>query len=159
MADCIADHAPEGENDMRLPGILKEEKGTTAIDHFPILPPAYVENVKQEEFVSRWAPETHNKYDYCKHFEDFSFIFDAVTFGTLLSRKDGSFCEGTIFDPRKFDITWEKNERNLFIPYVEYKGFKCKICNLHIHAKNLHDFRSDKRNPPLSWINNAFVEN
>ncbi len=159
MADCIDRHAPEGQNDMRLPGILKEEMGTSVIDHLPILPPSYVENTDQKDFVSKWAPKTDNKFDYCKHFESFSCIFDAVTFGTLLSRKDGSFCEGTIFDPRGFNIIWKKNNHNLYVPYVQYNGFECRICNLHIHAKNLQDFRSDKRSPPLAWVNRTFVNN
>ena len=158
IAECTARHAPEGINDMRLPGILKEEKGVIAIDHLPILPPIYIENVDAKSFINKWSPSVQDKFAYCKYFDDFGFIFDAVTFGTLLSRQNKKVCEGTVFDPRDFNITWKKDERGLYVPYVSYLGLKCRICNLHIHAKNLHEFRSDRKKCPVSWVNGSFIE-
>lgn len=158
IAECIARHAPEGINDMRLPGILKEEMGTSIIDHLPILPSVYVQNVSAENFINKWSPDVQDKFVYSKYFEDFRLIFDAATFGTFLSRGCKNSCEGTVFDPRVFDITWEKNSQNLYVPYASFKGDKCKICNLHIHAKNLEEFRSDRSQNPISWINGSMVK-
>lgn len=151
LADCIARHAQEGVNDMRLPGILKEEMGTSIIDHLPILPTPYVEATDDSLFTNKDTTIAKNKFDFCKHFDNFSYIFDAATFGVLLSRKNGSICTGTIFDPRVFTISWEQDERNLYRPYIQKGTFKCSLFNLHIHAKNMSQFRSDNKNMPTSW--------
>jgi hypothetical protein len=156
IADCIANHAPEGENDMRLPGILKEEMGTNAIDHLPILPSFYVEKVDQSKFINKLKDTVQSKFEFSKNYEEFSCVFDAVTFGLLLSTK--LTCEGTVFDPRVFNISWEFDSNNLYIPYIEYEGFKCKICNLHIHGKNLKEFRSDSKLTPPSWREKALIK-
>lgn len=152
LADCIARHAPEGVNDMRLPGILKEELGVGAIDHFPILPSAYVDDTDEELFTSKACPSVNDKYAFCKHFEKFSCIFDAVTIGFLLSVHDERVCEGTIFDPRNFSYQWIKNEKGHWTPYMIYKGKEYRLFNLHVHKKNLSDFSSKAKSPPTVWI-------
>jgi hypothetical protein len=159
LANCIAKHAKEGENDMRLPGILKEEMGISAIDHLPILPSKYIEQVDQSLFINECLHTVKDKTVFGKFFDNFCCIFDGGSFGVFLSREDRTICRGTIFDPRNFDINWKKNEQGLFIPYVNYNGFECKIFNLHIHLKNLKDFRSDKNSPPIAWKDKIFIKN
>ena len=128
MSDCIANHASEGENDMRLPGILKEEMGTSVIDHLPILPRFYVDKVEQSQFINKLSNTIEDKFAYCKYFEDFSCIFDAAAFGVFMCRKDGTIGDVSIFHPKVFNIIWKKGGNiDLYVLYVQYQSL-CSLC-------------------------------
>ena len=86
-----------------------------------------------------------------KLFFDFNMIFDAAAMGQYLGGIDprnqscdttGFVNETCIIKYNKYKFEWIKID-NLFIPHIIINSNKYKICNLHIHSKNLNSFIAD----------------
>lgn len=87
-----------------------------------------------------------------KNFKIFNAIFDAAAIGQYIGgidkRNDPNDTRGFVnetcvvqFD--KYEFYWQKNEQDLWEPYIQFNGKTIKIVNLHIHSKMLHNFMSD----------------
>ena len=86
-----------------------------------------------------------------KLFFDFNMIFDAAAMGQYLGGIDprnqsgdttGFVNETCIIKYNKYKFEWIKIN-DLFIPHIIINSNKYKICNLHIHSKNLSNFIAD----------------
>ena len=86
-----------------------------------------------------------------KLFFDFNMIFDAAAMGQYLGGIDprnqpgdttGFVNETCIIKYNKYKFEWIKIN-NLYIPHIIINSNKYKICNLHIHSKNLNSFIAD----------------
>ena len=83
-----------------------------------------------------------------KLFFDFNLIFDAAAIGQYLGGVDprnisgdtrGFINETCLIKYNKYKFEWIKID-NLFIPHIIINNNKYRICNLHIHSKNLNKF-------------------
>jgi hypothetical protein len=86
-----------------------------------------------------------------KLFFDFNMIFDAAAIGQYLGGIDprnqsgdtrGFVNETCVIKYNKYNFEWIKIN-NLFIPHIIINSNKYKICNLHIHSKNIDHFIAD----------------
>jgi len=86
-----------------------------------------------------------------KLYFDFNMIFDAAAIGQYLGGIDpnnepgdttGFINETCIIKYNKYKFEWIKIN-NLQIPHIIINSVKYKICNLHIHSKNLKKFMSN----------------
>jgi hypothetical protein len=99
-----------------------------------------------------------NEERYKKNFSLFHSVFDAAAIGQylggidsrnmkfnffkrILKRKVKFVNESAVYDVSKFSYYWEKDQLGRKIPYLNYRGENVKINNLHIHSKELKDFR------------------
>lgn len=89
---------------------------------------------------------------YNKLYDEFNMIFDGAAMGQYLGgidpRNDGDKSPGYVNDSciYKYNIyqfEWI-NENNLWIPYLVIDSKYYRICNLHIHCKNLKKFMSNQ---------------
>ncbi|MEI8301374.1 MAG: hypothetical protein WCG10_07215, partial [Chlamydiota bacterium] len=62
--------------------------------------------------------------------------------GTYLPNSLGYHNLESIFDPNKLEYVWEEDCYKRLIPYAICNGKKVKINNLHIHSKQLKNFKS-----------------
>jgi hypothetical protein len=110
------------------------------VGNLPILP-----SDNDLELVSKTGIKTNNTIDYSNMFDELQIIFDGAAIGQFIGGVDprndnsntiGFVNETTIFDVSKMNILWDNNP-----PLVELNNKKTKICNLHIHSKNLKKFK------------------
>lgn len=89
-----------------------------------------------------------NVVKFNKLFFDFNMIFDAAAIGQYLGGIDprnqsgdtrGFVNETCIIKYNKYKFEWIKIN-DLFIPHIIINSNKYKICNLHIHSKNIASF-------------------
>lgn len=92
-----------------------------------------------------------------KLFFDFNLIFDAAAIGQYLGGVDprnisgdtrGFINETCLIKYNKYKFEWIKID-NLFIPHIIINNNKYRICNLHIHSKNLNNFLA---NSPINFL-------
>jgi hypothetical protein len=85
---------------------------------------------------------------YVNLFDELNVIFDGAAIGQYIGGIDsrnnngntiGFVNETTIFNVSGLKIVWEDN-----LPFIIHNGKKIKICNLHIHSKNLNQFLTKK---------------
>ena len=83
-----------------------------------------------------------------KLFFDFNMIFDAAAIGQYLGGVDprnqsgdtrGFVNETCVIKYNKYKFEWIKIN-DLYVPHIIINNNKYKICNLHIHSKNLVNF-------------------
>lgn len=93
-----------------------------------------------------------------KLYFDFNMIFDAAAIGQYLGGVDprnqngdtkGFVNETCVIKYNKYKFEWIKIN-NLFIPHLIIGTNKYKMCNLHIHSKNLINFLAD--NPQEDFL-------
>jgi hypothetical protein len=103
-------------------------------------------------------PIINNIVKYNKYYYDFNMIFDAAAIGQYLGGIDpqnkkgdtrGFINETCIIKYNKYKFEWI-NIDNLFIPHVIINFNKYRICNLHIHSKNICNFIAD--NPIENYL-------
>lgn len=145
FADYMVKTATKNYNDMDTLSHYRKESSPKKIDHLPIVMDKYDGNLRS---LSGKYPA--NQMLFSNHFEDFDSLFDAAALGQFLggedprngSRGPGFINESCVFNPSKFQFIWIKDEKGRNVPYVNYKGKKIRINNLHIHSKNLKEFQS-----------------
>ncbi|MDE3045938.1 MAG: hypothetical protein KGJ02_04770 [Verrucomicrobiota bacterium] len=153
LTHFIGSRARHGGNDMELIASFKNNNAS-AIDHLPILMPAYAENRALESTSRQYRTNTPSRYFHC--FEDFRSIFDAAAIGQYLGGIDpyhgsntiGFINESALFNASDFTYEWIPDEHGRSIPYALYQGERYKINNLHIHSKNLSLFLSQPQGLP-----------
>jgi len=89
----------------------------------------------------------YNKRDLLnKNYEKFNAIFDAAAIGQYLGgchynyTRPGFINETCLVKYNNYNFYWKKKENN-FIPHLEINNELIPIVNLHIHRKNLNNFR------------------
>lgn len=97
-----------------------------------------------------------NIFKFNKLYFDFNMIFDGAAIGQYLGGVDprnisgdtrGFINETCVIKYNNYKFEWIQID-NLFIPHLVIENIKYKICNLHIHSKNLQYFMA----------NNKFIE-
>jgi hypothetical protein len=97
-----------------------------------------------------------NIFKFNKLYFDFNMIFDGAAIGQYLGGVDprnipgdtrGFINETCVIKYNNYKFEWIQID-NLFIPHLVIENIKYKICNLHIHSKNLQKFMA----------NNKFIE-
>ena len=147
LTQFIVDRIHLLDNDMHFLAHFRHNFFQIYIDHFPIIMPQYA---AEHPLVSRYGDTTATPERYTCYFDDFKSIFDAAAIGQYLggidprngTSKPGFINETTLFNVSDFEYEWIRDEKNRLVPYLIYKGQKIKINNLHIHAKNLDQFKS-----------------
>lgn len=138
----------QNKNDMEILALFKKHCSQD-IDNLPIIMPTYC---KQYVLKNSYGHVPKNPADYAKHFELFNAIFDAAALGQYLGgidprnglSKSGFINESCIFNPSYLCYEWQHDELGRKIPYACLGDKKCRINNLHIHAKNLKQFASKR---------------
>jgi hypothetical protein len=109
------------------------------VSNLPILPKNHNINL-----ISKTGIQHTGKINYSNLFEELDILFDGAALGQFVGGVDprndssntiGFINETTIFDVSKLKIIWEE-----YLPLVLLNDTKIKICNLHIHSKNLNNF-------------------
>jgi hypothetical protein len=109
------------------------------VGNLPILPKNHNINL-----VSKTGIQDTGKINYSNLFDELNILFDGAALGQFVGGVDprndssntiGFINETTIFDVSKLKIIWEE-----YLPLVLLYDTKIKICNLHIHSKNLNNF-------------------
>jgi len=89
---------------------------------------------------------------YNKNFDKFSIIFDAAAIGQYLGGVDkindpndsrGFVNETCIIKFDNYKFCWQKNNKDLWCPFIIINDKKIKIMNLHLHCKDLKNFFSN----------------
>ncbi|MCI5051686.1 MAG: hypothetical protein MRY21_00950 [Simkaniaceae bacterium] len=143
----MLNNALRGMHDMRSIAKYRFGTGKARIKMLPIFPTSYARN---EDVRSPKGRKPRSTAPYHQHFHEFGSIFDACALGHYLGGEDprngskgtGFINETSIFIASNGQYTWEHDEEGRKIPYLHYRGEKIRINNLHIHAKNLQNFRS-----------------
>jgi hypothetical protein len=143
----IVEMTGRGMNDMEIFAAIRREQSRDVIDDLPIIPLSYLEEAHK---LGERLPNVSDPDRYCAYTEVFNSIFDAAALGQYLGGVDpifGSPMPGyinynSIFDPRRFQYTWEIDGEGRKIPYIHHAGRKYRINNLHIHSKRLENFKS-----------------
>lgn len=146
LAKSFALHASKSLNDMQLIALYKNENGNDKISHLPIITKEYA-NVYP--LVSSSGHTAQNPSQYTQNIEVFHSIFDAAALGQFLGgisprngvAKPGFINESCLFNPSLLNIVWIPDARLGNIPYIIYPHATYRINSLHIHSKNLGDFR------------------
>ncbi len=121
-------------NDMEYLSKFKDKYHHTYVDYLPIV-----------------MPSVGLKSVYSNNYEVLASVFDAAALGQYLGGIDprnpgasgkGFINESCVFNPANFEFIWENDSEGRRVPYLFYRGEKCRINNLHIHSKNLKQFLS-----------------
>ena len=147
IAKFFSRYAYKGWHDMRM---LSKYwcSNLNKMDHLPTIPPSYsklfsLTNINQHQ--------TRFGHLYSNHFYDFKGIFDAAALGQYLGGQDprnGPNYQGyknreSYINPDYCNFEWFEDSLGKKIPVMLLGGEKIPIYNLHIHSKNLSEFRSD----------------
>jgi hypothetical protein len=143
----VAEMGGRGMNDMEIFAAIRKRQSRDVIDNLPVIPLSYLEESRQ---LGKPLPNTSNPDRYCAHVEVFNSIFDGAALGQYLGGLDPLFGPPTpgfinynsVFDPSRFQYTWEIDEKGRKIPYAHHAERKYRINNLHIHSKQLEKFKS-----------------
>ncbi len=143
----LAAHAHEGRYEMQVIAQFKEESDRKQIDYLPIVMPEYT---AAHPLISPAGHRARAARLFSNHIEAFSSIFDAAALGQYLGGQDprngpshpGFINESCLFNPSLLSFEWERDQKGRRVPYAIYEGRKCRINNLHIHCKRLHEFSS-----------------
>jgi hypothetical protein len=143
MVTFIASRAEQGLNDMQSIGLYRLTYGNEYIDSLPIIPSEYLTYDSLKVDSSDPSIFYHN-------IDQFHSLFDGAALGQYLggiSPRNGPAVPGFInphcvFDPSKFTFVWILDEKERKVPYIEYYKTQYRINILHIHSKNLHNFKS-----------------
>jgi hypothetical protein len=88
---------------------------------------------------------------YSRHFDELGMIFDAAALGQYLGGVDprnnpqpsrGFINESCLFDPRRLRPRMETGADGLRRPVIETASGVWPVANLHMHCKDMRDFRS-----------------
>lgn len=145
--DFITQKKNKSSNDMEAFSRFQQKYQGQWIDHLPILIPEYS---KDHELISSSGSQGSHPNQFSNHFEQFHSIFDAAAIGQYLGGidprngvcKPGFINEECIFNPTHFTFHWQEDDQGRKIPLITYQGSQWKINNLHIHSKNLKQFKS-----------------
>jgi hypothetical protein len=151
LARYMAEMAKFGAIDMIVLGNFRNSHHRIYIDYLPVVLPNYDFPFQNALGVTAQSPAL-----YYTHFEEFDSLFDAAAFGMYIGGNDpihpkarpGFISESSFFNPSLFDFEWIKDEEGRQVPYVSYKGMRCRLNNLHVHCKNLGAFFSLNQQMP-----------
>ncbi|MDN3504665.1 MAG: hypothetical protein P0S95_03715 [Rhabdochlamydiaceae bacterium] len=147
LTNFMQKEAALDHNDMQAISCYRQYYNSEYIDHLPIT----VKNYELDyPMVSISGLKSNHKLKYQNHIELFKSLFDAAAFGQYLGGEDprngpnevGFVNEDSLVNPRHFSYTWEADKKKRMVPYVQYKGEKYRLNNLHIHSKELCKFSS-----------------
>lgn len=149
LAKYLAEEAHLGESEMKLLLLFKENFGSSYIDHLPVIMPEYRQYYPLKR-TNDSIPLDNNHSIYSKGFELFNSVFDGSIYGQYLGGIDprnGSDGPGYIntaafFNCSYMKFNWIEDELGRKVPYVGIGSKRYRINNLHIHSKNLSDFKS-----------------
>ncbi len=136
-----------GHNDMAIFVYIRRQNSKNVIDILPMIPKSYIE---ESSHLGMRVPHTSDPSCYAAYTETFNSIFDGAALGQYLGGRDGlfgppmpGFINGdSVFNPSRFEYTWELDRKGRNIPYAHHAGRKYRINNLHIHSKELEKFKS-----------------
>lgn len=149
-------------NKSRCPDFLclmkcRKDYGEEALGHLPVLPPDYAKNTGlidprdkyPFDFVRiQLSTDLIDEDCYSRYIDRFDSLFDTTAIGqyfagTLQGHSAGFINWQAVFDPSHFTYTWERDEENRWIPYLNYLDKKYRLNNLHVQSKQLYRFLSD----------------
>lgn len=149
LSNFFASQAQRGLNDMQIPALYKKQYGRSAIDHLPLTMKDYLNHYSLRNALGNTVKDSQA---YCYKVEEFNSIFDGAAIGQFLGGTDpgngpsapgvGFINESCVFDPSRFQYEWIIDGAGRKVPYAVFKNQKYRINNLHIHSKNLKEFRS-----------------
>lgn len=147
--ELVVEKAHLGGHDMERLAQFKNKYLGKYVDFLPIVMPEYASD---PGLVSRLGKTPKKPKLYSRNFKEFNSLFDAAALGQYLGGIDpqndslgpGFVNESCVFDASRFQYVWENDKLGRKIPFLEFKGKKYKINNLHIHCKNLQEFVSKK---------------
>ena len=135
--------ARKGVDDMSSLGTFKKRNPKEVVDCLPIIMERYPRNI---------LVQSKNPSLFSTHLDAFQSIFDGASIGQYLGgwdpihgperAKPGTVREECVFDPSCLKFIWEKDEEGRNVPYVVHQDQCYRINNLHIHSKNLKEFKS-----------------
>ncbi len=149
LAACFADCAKTGLTDMEVIAKFRATRGEEWIDFLPILPKGYADAYP---LISATGLKVRNQAKYYQHEGEFQSLFDGAAFGQYLGGIDpihpmsgpGFINESCVFNPARFQFAWHQDCLGRDIPYAVFNGREYRLNNLHIHSKDLLEFRSVK---------------
>lgn len=134
-------------SDMETLSRFKNKYQNVWIDFLPIIVPEYF---LSQDYNSKKVSDIKNYYN---NIDQFRSIFDAAALGIYLAGWDSRYHEEChpgeitphcVFNASHVNILWEVDGQGRKVPYMEYRGEKWKINNLHLTNKSrLHDFLSN----------------
>lgn len=135
-------------NDMEIPLHFKNQYGRSVLDYLPVLMPDYLKKYQLKSYVGEYTAK--DPYVFCNKFELFQSVFDGAALGQYLGgidprngeSKPGYINETCLFNPSYYDYTWIIDEEGRSVPYLIFDNKLYRINNLHLHSKNLKDFKS-----------------
>jgi hypothetical protein len=148
----VASTVRPNKNDMQLlADFASSVQDDEVIQTLPVLLPEYDKPLKNLVGYT-----SLRRTLYTNHFDKFQGIFDAAAIGQYLGGISprntpqphttvGFINETCVFQCNFLDFTWETNENNLTSLFARYKGAESRhpVFTLHVHSKNLDQFRSD----------------
>ncbi len=148
LAQFLSARAAENAFDMAFLALYKSTLTAQAIDNLPLIMPEYM---KKNELRNKLGQRAQDPLSYARYYDLFQSIFDGAAIGQFLggtnaavhsNSKPGFINETCVFNPSYLTFEWRKDEQGRKVPYAICQGVACRINNLHIHSKRLHDFRS-----------------
>jgi hypothetical protein len=147
LMPIFAEIGGRGHNDMEIFAYIRQRQGKEVIDLLPVIPTSYLD---ESSHLGRPLPHTSDPYRYAAHAEAFNSIFDGAALGQYLGGIDAIFGPpmpgyvntDSVFDPRRFEYTWELDRKGRNVPYIHHAGKKYRINNIHVHSKQLEKFKS-----------------
>jgi hypothetical protein len=137
-----------GLNDMKAFSRYAKSRTLTFL---PVIPTSYAAG--RTELANRIGERTRKMEPFFENFEAFGGVFDAAALGQYVGGIDprndpesgpGFVNEMAMYDPRDFNIRWERDGAERWVPVGEIGGQRFRIFNLHIHSKRLDLYRSDR---------------
>lgn len=124
------------------------EKKTLICKSLPVIPPSYY--FTNKKLISTSGKTSNKPWVFYENYEKTRTLFDAAAFGQYLGgidprngeSKKGFINETAVYSPADFQVIW-KHENSIKKPFIVFQGEEYPLANLHIHSKNLKEFRSD----------------
>lgn len=159
LVQFMAEWAHEGTNDMEMIARFRNIQGENWISHLPIIMPEYM---NFHPLVALTKHEAKEPQLYWENLNRFNSLFDAAAMGQFVGGGDprnghfppGFINESSVFQCSYLKFFWRYDEQKRRVPYVVCSALVNNICgvhiypiqyrinNLHIHSKNLSEFRS-----------------
>lgn len=138
-------------NDMALFASFYAKFGSRYMTTLPTLMPEYGALFQPRK--SSFEPDNHTPLQFlAENVEMFpGYIFDAATLGVFINGNDGRYFSTkgpgivhhrSLFDPRLFLFSWERDQKNRKVPYLTFEEKRYRIVNLHFHSKQPEKFTS-----------------
>lgn len=147
LVEFIAAHAAKGQNDMSMLAAYHKKFAKDYVDNLPLIMPEYAQ---RHSLMNDLKQSTANASQYFNNFAQFNSIFDGAALGQYLGGIDprngpsgaGFINETCLVNPSYLKFEWRVDCQGRKVPFALLGSSVCRINNLHIHSKQLEEFRS-----------------